>query len=631
MIPDTDWIYDIETYLDLFCVDITHVATRTRFIFEVSDRIDQSAEFTIFIRWLSSINARMFGFNNEGFDYPVIHEMVQRGTFTALDAHRKGTSIIQSQDRFGTMVWPSDRIVTQGDLYKIHHFDNKSRSTGLKKLELNMRANRIVDLPYPPDQPTTSAQKDEIIAYMCHDVSETLKFYHATLEQIAFRDQLAVTYPTLGDVLNMNDTKIGKKFFEMRLEQDNIPCYDRLSGRRQPRQTRRDSIALRDVISPKVQFQHPEFQRVKSWLEQQVLSKQMIEDTLSETVETKGVFKGVTATLDGFTYVFGTGGIHGSVEGQAVHESDEWEIWDWDVASYYPNLGITGRRFPAHLSEQFCDIYQDVYDMRKSYKKGTAENAMLKLALNGVYGDSNNKYSPFYDPQYTMGITVNGQLLLCMLAEWLRCEDGLQMIQINTDGLTVRIRKSLVDWMKQTCAAWEEHTGLQLESAQYRSMFIRDVNSYIAVGTSGKVKRIGAYAYQTFFDDPNTRERQWHQDHSMLVVRKAAEAQMIHGVPVEDFIMNHRDPFDFQLSVKVPRTSRLLHGEARVQNTSRYYVSTDGHSLTKVMPPLAGKDTEREMSVQSGWTVTLTNDMADFRWDNVNWLYYINEARKLII
>lgn len=74
-----------------------------------------------------------------------------------------------------------------------------------------------------------------------------------------------------------------------------------------------------------------------------------------------------------------------------------------------------------------------------------------------------------------------------------------------------------------------------------------------------------------------------------------------------------------------------MHGETIVQNTSRYYVSTDGHGLTKVMPPLSGKVEERPMAVQSGWTVTLTNDMSNFRWDNVNWLYYINEAEKLVI
>lgn len=629
-IPDTDFVFDLETYLDLFCADITHVATRTRWIFEVSDRRDQSPEFIQFIYWLRDIKARMFGFNSINFDYPVIHSLVQNYSFTARQAHDKGTAIIFSQNRWEHQVWASDRIVTQGDLYLIHHFDNKARTTGLKKLELNMRSRSVVDLPYPPDQPTTSAQKDEIIRYMCHDVSETLKFYHASLEQIAFRDQLAQTYPDLGDVLNMNDTKIGKKFFEMKLDQAGTPCYTRVNGRREPLQTRRDSIALRDVISPRVAFQHPEFLRIKTWLESQVLTRQMIEDSLAETVNTKGVFKGVTATVDGFTYVFGTGGIHGSVESRVIRADDQYEVWDWDVASFYPNLAISNRFYPAHLSETFCDVYKSVYDMRASYKKGTAENAMLKLALNGVYGDSNNRYGPFYDPQYTMAITINGQLMLCMLAENLRC-DGIEMIQINTDGLTIRVRKDRVEFMKQVCKAWEDHTALQLESAQYESMFIRDVNSYCAVKLGGKgIKRIGAYAYQTYFDDPHTRERQWHQDHSALVVRKAAEAQMVRGVSVEDFIMAHRDPFDFMLSVKVPRSSRLIHGQAQVQNTSRYYISTDGAHLTKIMPGLKG-GAERHMSVESGWTTTLCNDAAAFRWDNVNWLYYINEAKKLVI
>ena len=145
---DLDFVYDIETYLDIFCADITHVATRTRWIFEVSDRVDQSADFVRFIYWLRDSRARMFGFNNVGFDYPVIHQLVQRETFTALDAHKAGTNIITSNDRWANNVWPSDRIVTQGDLYLIHHFDNFARSTGLKKLEINMRSATIEDLPY---------------------------------------------------------------------------------------------------------------------------------------------------------------------------------------------------------------------------------------------------------------------------------------------------------------------------------------------------------------------------------------------------------------------------------------------------------------------------------------------------
>lgn len=630
------WVYDIETYYDLFSACFVHLETRQRYIFEVSDRRDQSRFFVEFIMWLRADGARMIGFNNEGFDWPVVQRLVERayqtGSFAALDAHRLGTEIITG-DRFANSIWPDQRLVPQVDLYKIHHFDNMAKATSLKKLEINMRSVNVIDLPYPPDQPTTRAQKDEIIAYMCHDVSETLRFAVATAPMIAFRDELIQKYPTMGDVVNMNDTKIGKKFFEMELEKAGIACYTRDSGRRQPRQTIRTQIPLRDVISPKVEFRHPDLQRVKTWLEQQTLTQQMIEDSLSETVETKGVFKGVNATVDGFTFHFGTGGIHGSIENTVVRAGDGWEIWDWDVESFYPNLGITGRLYPAHLSEAFCDIYEQVFRMRKSYPKGTAENEMLKLALNGVYGDSNNKYSIFYDPQYTMSITINGQLMLCMLAEWLMTmgTDQIQMIQANTDGITFKIRSAMVPQMHAICDQWMKHTGLKLESAEYEAMFIRDVNSYLAKSVKGKIKRIGAYAYQTWFDDPTTRERQWHQDHSMLVVRKAAEAAMLHGTPVAEFIRGHLDPFDFMLSVKVDRNSRLMWGDNRVQNITRYYVSTDGHGLVKWMPPLKGKSGDRSFEVQKGWTVTPVNDATQFDWRTVNWLFYINEAEKLVV
>ena len=647
-----DWIYDIETYLDLFCVDFTHVETRTRYIFEVSDRVNQSPQFIRFLCRLRDEGARLFGYNNEGFDWPVCQYLMcdSRGYFEAIDAHRKANAIIGAgfgPARWDHNIWPSDRMVTQGDLFKIHHFDNAARSTSLKKLEINMRSRTVEDLPYPPDQPTTSEQKDEIIKYMCHDVSETLKFYHASLDQIRFRDELAERYPDMGDVLNMNDTKIGKKFFERELERNGTPCRVRVDGRKKPRQMIRNSVALRDVISNRVAFEHPEFQRVKSWLESQVLGPKQDQDPRAAPgeIETKGIFSDLSATVDGFQYDFGTGGIHGSLHSTVVHEDDEWEIWDWDVASYYPNIAISNRFYPEHLSENFCDIYETVYQMRKGHAKGTAENAMLKLALNGVYGDSNNKHSPFFDPQYTMAITINGQLLLCMLAEWLTQDPSavpgyqtpngyVEMIQINTDGLTIKVRKSAVEWMKSVCSYWEEKTGLELESVRYKSMFIRDVNSYLAVKHDGGIKRIGAYAYETPLNSAKfqTRERGWHQDHSMLVIRKAAEAQMVHGVPVAEFIKNHRDPFDFMKSVKVPRSSRLMYGEdLTIQNTTRYYVSTTGSSLTKVMPPLKGKSEERRIGVDTGWTVTVTNDADNFRWDNVNWLYYINEAEKLVI
>jgi DNA polymerase elongation subunit (family B) len=189
----------------------------------------------------------------------------------------------------------------------------------------------------------------------------------------------------------------------------------------------------------------------------------------------------LNVVIGGFRFDFGTGGIHGSVSNRKVVSDDKYMIVDADVASMYPNIAIANRVFPEHLSEKFCDIYQDVYNQRKSYPKGSAENAMLKLALNGVYGDSNNKYSPFYDPQYTMTITINGQLSLCLLADKLMDIDDLEIIQVNTDGITVRMPRDKHDEYITICDAWQRQVGLQLEYAEYSKMFIKDCNNYIAV------------------------------------------------------------------------------------------------------------------------------------------------------
>ncbi len=295
----------------------------------------------------------------------------------------------------------------------------------------------------------------------------------------------------------------------------------------------------------------------------------------------------------------------------------------------YPNIAIANRIYPEHLGEQFCDIYQDVYEQRKSYPKGSAENAMLKLSLNSVYGDSNNKFSVFYDPMYTMSITINGQLSLLLLAEKLLEIDGLRLIQLNTDGITVALLRGTEEQYEQVCDDWQKQVGLQLEYADYSKMIIRNVNNYIAVYTDGKLKRKGAYQYEGLG---------WHQNQGGLVIAKAAEAEMLHGVPVREFIAKHlEDPenkWDFLLRAKIPRSSKLVlvqddGSEVQQQNVCRYYISTTGGKLVKLMPALEAGD-DRRLSIDSAWKVRVCNKMVDTLTD-IDVEYYALEAEKLVI
>jgi hypothetical protein len=605
-----DYIWDIETFPNVFTITVEHAHLPMHWYFEISDWRNDSKDIIAFVTDLKRQDARMIGFNSLGFDYPVLHTLIRMGNATAGILYDKAQAIFSSQedeDRWVHQVYESDRYVTQIDLFKVHHFDNKARSTSLKALEFNMRMDNISDLPFPVGSRLSREQVEVLREYNLHDVKATKRFYHASVEMIRFREELCAKYPGK-DWLNFNDTKIGKEFFTMRLEQSGVPCYNFGPEGRTPRQTPRPVIHLRDAILPWIRFERPEFQRVLDWLKQQRIT------------ETKGVFTDLVATVDGFDFVFGLGGIHGSVENRVIESDDETMIVDLDVSSYYPNLAIVNEFHPAHLGKEFCVIYKSLYEQRKQYAKGTAENAMLKLALNGTYGDSNNKFSPFYDPLFTMRITLNGQLLLCVLAEGLMTIPGLRVVQINTDGLTVQVPRTSKFMVDVVRSAWELRTGLELEEAVYKSMMIADVNSYISVYQSGKTKKKGRYEHNVA----------WHQNASALVVPKVAEKVLVEGAPIRETIENWPDKMDFMLRIKVPRTSHLLWGDEKVQNTTRYYVAKGGKPLTKVMPPLKGKTEWRRIGVESGWQVQVCNDIADAVLP-VDFNWYVNETEKLCL
>ena len=615
----TPLIWDLETYPNCFLAGFMDLSGKWG-VFEISDRKNHSNELISYLRNLQSGNITLVGFNNIGFDYPILHAFMKMGRATSEVLYDKAMAIIGSQegdDKWVHQVYPKDRMIPQIDLYKIHHFDNNARRTSLKALEFSMRMDNIQELPFEVGIHLNDRQKDLLIEYLENDLKATLAFYEETSPMIEFREELTAKYSR--DFMNHNDTKIGKDYFAMRLEEAGVDLYEYGPEGRQPRQTKRPQIHLSQAILPWIRFEQPEFNRVLDWLKQQVIT------------ETKGVFKDLTATVNGFEFVFGLGGIHGSVESEVLESDDEWVIVDLDVASYYPNLAIANRFYPAHLGEQFCTIYHDVYEQRKAHpkKQFPAINAMLKLALNGVYGDSNNRFSIFYDPLYTMTITLNGQLLLCWLAENLMKIPELEMIQVNTDGMTVKVHRSSEMFVDMMATWWQNATGLQLEEAIYSRMFIRDVNNYIGEYADGGVKRKGAYEYNL----------QWHQNASALVVPKVAEKILLHGGNIREEVEKHPDRMDFMLRVKVPRSSRLVvHREGvdePVQNLTRYYVSPEGGELVKIMPPThkmirEGKTENRRISVQKGWRVCVCNDIRDAV-DDINYDYYVNEVEKLIM
>ena len=605
-----DIIWDVEVYPNVFTLHATHAHLPIEWSFEISDWRNDSRAIIEWVHWLKSLDARMVGFNSIGFDYSILHTLCRMGQATAQTLYDKAQAIIGAQDddnRWMHQVKPTDRLVDQLDLFLIHHFDNRARSTGLKVLEFNMRSDNISDLPYPVGTMLTQDQVPVLKKYNRHDVVQTKQFYHHSTESIRFREELTARYQR--DFMNHNDTKIGKDYFVMELEAAGVACYDYGPQGRQPRQTRRPSIALKDAILPWITFQEPEFQRMLEWLKAQTIT------------ETKGVFTDVTATVRGFTFVFGLGGIHGSVESEIVEASDSLVIESVDVTSMYPNIAISNGFYPEHLGPTFVTIYQHLYEERKKHPKGSPENAMLKLALNGCYGDSNNPYSVFYDSLFTMKVTLSGQMLICMLVDRLITVPTVWIIMTNTDGLEYTVHPDYAEQARARCREWEQLTKLNLEYARYKRMFIRDCNNYIGQYLDGKVKRKGAYEH----------DLEWHQNHSALVVPKVAEKVLLEGAPIRETVEQWPEMMDFMLRTKVPRSSFLTCGDQRIQNITRYYIAKGGGHLFKWMPPLKGKDEWRRIGVESGWGVQVCNDIRDAGRLPVDFDYYVREVEKLVL
>ena len=602
-------VWDVETYPSVFTLAAEHVDFPVKWSYEISPWRDDSREIVEWCQWLANQDAQMVGFNNVSFDYPVLHTLLQMGKATAPILYEKAMSIIQSQDsnRFASIVYPSDRYVDQIDLFKVAHFDNKARATSLKALEFVMKMDNIEDLPFPVGTHLTQEQITVLKKYNAHDVTATKMFYHKMKEQIDFRTQLTKKHNR--DFMNHNDVKIGKEIFQMELEKVGVQCYKYGPTGREPMQTKRPSIRLADCIPSFIHFQYEEFDRIHHYLKSQVIT------------ETKGVFNDLVANVRGLDFVFGTGGLHASVENEVFEADAEHMILDLDVTSLYPSIAIEQGYYPEHLGPTFVDIYRKLREQRVSYKKGSAENAMLKLALNGTYGASNDQFSVFYDPQFTMKITLSGQMMISMLVERLISIGGLRIIQANTDGVTVYISRETKHVVDKVCKEWEKLCTLTLESVEYKKMAIRDVNNYIAVKLDGSTKLKGEYEW----------DREMHQNHSALVVPKVAEQVLVHGVPIRETVMNWPDKMDFMLRIKVPRNSHLLWDGKRVQNTTRYYVSTGGAPLVKVMPPLAKNPEKwREFAVEKGWTVQVCNDIKD-AFEPINYDWYVTEVEKLVL
>lgn len=684
---DNAVVYDVECLPNCFLLTAEPLFNSTeQYVWEISQYRDDRQALIQWFSWLALGRVPMIGYNSASYDYAMIHFIFNNPQCTYADIYARNDSIIGSsfEDRFKHTIWPRDRFAPQIDLMTLNHFDNDAKRTSLKDLEVAMRSDNVMESPVPFGVAITQEDVERyLIPYNKHDVSDTKRFALHCLNAIEFRVGLV---PQFGeDALSWNDTKIGEMMLIDRLGddvcfaqepiigRDGTPWIDYATGqpkmRKAKRQTPRSYIPVRDMIFPYIQFRNPELRRVHEFMQGVTLtpadmSKEAAKDQVSPL--------SIEAEVGGLTFKFGSGGVHASVKSQRFVATDEWTIEDDDVGGMYPAISNVNKLAPEHLGERFVEVYAMLPIERAQWPKGTQENRRFKLAGNAAWGKSKSPHSCFYDPKYALTVPINGQLMICMLVDWLLEVPSVRLIQANTDGVSYMLHKSDYERVQQIKQQWQDYTCLTLENAQYSRMWVKDVSNYVAEYTNGKLKLKGKMWFPTpgeGYADSITSGECWHKNFNPTIVARAAVAAMVQGVPPEVFIRCHTDPFDFMLKEKVGRSDTLTIGGVPQQRVTRYYIAQDGQEMAKISPPVAGgvigqwkrangvtkaqyearmaetggeycdtvctknksRYTERRTAIQAGWKVAECNVASSFRFDRLNYEWYVSEAKKLII
>jgi DNA polymerase elongation subunit (family B) len=277
--------------------------------------------------------------------------------------------------------------------------------------------------------------------------------------------------------------------------------------------------------------------------------------------------------------------------------------------------------------EQMFNKRLELKPLAKTDKKIKGIVGALKLAVNSVYGKSSDMQSWIYDRQLTMFTTITGELSLMMLIEAYELR-GIHVISANTDGVTVRIKKSLISTMHGINEWWMTVTGYELERTDYQKIVFSTVNDYIAIKTDGEIKKKGDFL--TDFE--------LYKNKSARIVPLALEQYFLHNIPVEHTISTHNNIYDFCIRQKASKDFHYeglnrARGEKTVYNKLiRYYVSITGEKLLKVKNSDSDSTAPELSQVEAGeWMCKVCNYLPkDTPVEGINYQYYIEKAENII-
>ena len=250
------------------------------------------------------------------------------------------------------------------------------------------------------------------------------------------------------------------------------------------------------------------------------------------------------------------------------------------------------------------------------------------MTLNSVTGLMQNQYSWLYSPEDVMKIRMNGQLFLLMLAERLILATGCRVIQYNTDGIFILLKKNQLDNYHKAIKEFESISRLTFEDEEFEAFYQLAINDYIAIH-KGYAETKDTSLIKTkgmFINKP-----QLGKGLDALIIPDAIIKYFADGIPVEETIKGCKDLFKFVSYQKIDKKFKVKWGDDYVQHINRFYYSDYGKYLLKCELDYNNKPI-KEIKVNSNFGVQLCNVIEDSSIipDNINYQYYIGQCKKTI-
>lgn len=629
------YVYDIEVFPNVFHCTVKNTETGELHKFEISCRRNQLDELVNFFHTVDTdytfgdlyttkiqLNTdKLFcGYNNLHYDNPIINYIIDyyiimkcKGYIDICRSIFNLSKVITTSSEDDIRAWSKWKYMICFDSFDILTmlYSNKLR-VGLKEIQVTMQYKNVQEFVADWQADLPENQIDSMIEYNINDVNSTEELLNRCKKDVDLRLAIEDEYGVR--VLSKDGVNIGMKILTQKyLEKTGQTWYD-IKDLRSPM----DVIPLNKVILPFIKYDSSILQKVLDDMKGQIVSPGR------KGYENKFIFEGLR-------YSVGVGGIHSVNDPEIVIPKEDEMLIDIDVASLYPSMLIEYGFYPKHLGPEFLEVYRQIKDERIEAKHNgnKVKNETLKLALNGLSGNLQNPHNFCYSPFAVMQIRINGQLLLLMLAEKLT-QLGCRIVQANTDGLFVLLKKSVYDSVNKVCREWEQLTKLTLEEERFKAMYQYAINDYFAITEDNKVKEKGMFITTVKLGKGLTPK----------IIPKAVINFFKNGVPVEDTIKGCQDIRDFLMAEKTGKQWHVEYNNKEQQRTNRFYASTNGAYLWKwkekdtnnfdVSIPCPTEKQYQNMLTASG--VTLLNYLDDkpIEERKINYRYYIMEAYKII-